>query len=318
MTPKQRFISALKLQPVTGLVPAFELVFFLTMEAFGKLHPSHRHFHQWSQMSQKERDLHLVDIADTYIKTAELYGHDGIFVHGAPSEQDWPRLLELIRERAWTDYFLVAHGDPTFSVPDGNGMMEFTEMMYENPEELHRRAKASVEHCIRSAERLAGKGLLDGYALCSDYCFNANPFFSPSQFSEFVTPYLEQIIREYRNMGFYSIKHTDGNMMPIVDQIIDCKPDALHSLDPQGGVDLKYMKERYGKTMCLIGNVNCGLLDTGTDEEVRADVLRALRDGMPGGGFIFGTSNCVYTGMPLERYEMMMELRREFGNYDNI
>ncbi|MFR6330072.1 MAG: hypothetical protein ACLUOI_15385 [Eisenbergiella sp.] len=36
-----------------------------------------------------------------------------------------------------------------------------------------------------------------------------------------------------------------------------------------------------------------------------------------GKGYVFATSNCVYTGMALERYEMMLDIWREYGNYDN-
>jgi hypothetical protein len=50
MTPRERFIAALERRPLTGRVPHFELVFFLTMEAFGKVHPSHRNYAQWDQM----------------------------------------------------------------------------------------------------------------------------------------------------------------------------------------------------------------------------------------------------------------------------
>ena len=58
-------------------------------------------------------------------------------------------------------------------------------------------------------------------------------------------------------------------------------------------------------------------MQTGSDEECRADILRSLREGMERGyGYIFSTSNCAYTGMPLERYEMMLELWRRHGNYD--
>jgi uroporphyrinogen decarboxylase len=70
MTHKERFVAALKRQPITGRVPTFELVFYLTMEAFGKVHPSHRHYSQWSQMSARERELQLGDMADCYILTA--------------------------------------------------------------------------------------------------------------------------------------------------------------------------------------------------------------------------------------------------------
>ncbi len=103
--------------------------------------------------------------------------------------------------------------------------------------------------------------------------------------------------------------------MPILDSLLAAKPHALHSLDPQGNVDLAVMKKKVGDRVCLIGNVNCALLQTGTDEEVEADVRRALRDGMPGGGYVFGTSNCIYTGMELRRYEQMLSIWRSEGNY---
>ena len=70
-----------------------------------------------------------------------------------------------------------------------------------------------------------------------------------------------------------------------------------------------------GGRVCLIGNVNCGLLDTGTDEDVRASAAYALKSGMPGGGYVFSTSNCIYTGMKLARYETMLEVWRKNGNY---
>ena len=86
MTPREKFIAALERKQIKGLVPHFELVFFLTMEAFGKVHPSHRFYSQWDQMSEKERQLHRVDMADIYIKTAERYDHSAIFLH--PNTED--------------------------------------------------------------------------------------------------------------------------------------------------------------------------------------------------------------------------------------
>jgi uroporphyrinogen decarboxylase len=116
-------------------------------------------------------------------------------------------------------------------------------------------------------------------------------------------------------MGFYVIKHTDGNIMPIVDQLVQTRPHALHSIDPQAGVDIAEVKRRYGGQVTLIGNVNCGLLDTGTEEQVVENARYALRHGMPGGGYIFSTSNCIYTGMRLKRYELMLDVWRREGNY---
>jgi len=90
----------------------------------------------------------------------------------------------------------------------------------------------------------------------------------------------------------------------------------LHSLDPQAGIDIAEIKCLCGNKVCLIGNVNCGVLQTGTDEEVIESVRYALQNGMPGGGYIFSTSNCIYTGMRLSRYNLMLDIWRKDGNYD--
>ena len=59
-----------------------------------------------------------------------------------------------------------------------------------------------------------------------------------------------------------------------------CGPDALHSIDPQGHMCLSEVRKKYGDRICTIGNVNCGLLQTGTDQEVVDDVHRCLKEGM--------------------------------------
>ncbi len=318
MTHREIFKKTLDRERIGGRVPHFELVFFLTMEAFGKVHPSHRYYGQWNQMSAKEKSLHMKDAASLYIDTAKRYGHSAIFIHptvGGFDEVKW--LLEEIRAQSGDEYFIMMHGDPTYSIPDGDSMLEFSAQMYEQPEELNEQSKRRTDDCLSFAARLHENGhLLDGFALCADYCFNVNPFFNRDSFAELIVPYLKAAIKGYRDMGYYTIKHTDGNIMPILDQMIDCNPHALHSLDPQGGVDLAYLSDTVGDRVALIGNVNCGLLQTGTDEECEQDIIRSLRDGMKrGAGYIFSTSNCVYTGMPLERYELMLRLWEQYGNY---
>jgi uroporphyrinogen decarboxylase len=315
MTPRERFIAALERRPLPGRIPHFELVFYLTMEAFGKVHPLHRDYAQWGQMSERERQLHRNDMADLFIATAERFEHSAIFIHPNPdTEEERFRVVDLIREKTGDRYFLMAHGDATFPIPDGAGITEFCYRLTDEPDKVKAEADAMVEAALRSAERQQKHGGLDGFALCSDYCFNSGPFLSPRQFSEFITPYLAKLTQGYRDLGFYTIKHSDGNIMPILDQLVECKPHALHSLDPQAGVDIAEVKRRYGDRVCLIGNVNCGLLDTGTDEQVIESARYALKHGSPGGGYIFSTSNCIYTGMRLERYELMLNVwRSEFA-----
>lgn len=316
MQPRDRFIAALERRPLTGLAPHFELVFFLTMEAFGKVHPSHRNYEQWFQMEEKEREMHRRDMADIFIATAQRFDHSAIFLHPNPDTvEETIRLVDIVRQRTGDRYFLMRHGDATFSIPNGSEMLAFAARLHDEPDKLKREAQQRVDAAIRRAEQYRAHGGLDGFALCADYCFNTGPFLGVKRFAEFVTPYLAQLTRAYRDLGFYVIKHTDGNIMPILDELLSTKPHALHSLDPQGGVDIAEVKRRAGDQLCLIGNVSCGLLDTGMDEEVIESVRYALRHGMPGGGYIFSTSNCIYTGMRLARYELMLDIWRREGVY---
>lgn len=315
-TPRQRFLDTLDRKPPRGRVPHFELVFFLTMEAFGKVHPSHRNYGQWLQMEEKERQLHRADMADLFIRTAERYEHSAIFLHPNPGDlEEVMRLIDTVREKSGDRYCLMIHGGASYGVPNGQNMEEFSLQLIEEPDALKANAERMVDGALETAARLQQHGGLDCFAMCTDYCFNEGPFLSPTLFAEFVTPYITRLTTGYREMGFYTICHTDGNIMPILDQLVASGPHALHSLDPQGGVDIAEVKRLVGDQVCLIGNVHCGMMDTGTDEDVVASARYCLKNAMPNGGYVFATSNCVYTGMPLNHYDLMLDVWRQEGNY---
>ncbi|MHC5059185.1 MAG: uroporphyrinogen decarboxylase family protein [Planctomycetota bacterium] len=316
LPPRDRFRAAVLRKPMRGCIPHFELVYFLTMESFGKVHPSHRSYRQWDQMTEAERELHREDMARVYVATAERFDHDAILLHPNPgSHEEVLKLIDKVRELDGGRYSLLLHGDTTYSIPGGGDMMEHANWIMTEVDEVKAKAQGSVDRQLEWAERLREHGGLDGFALCSDYCFNTGPFLPPDHFAIVVAPYLKQLCDGYREMAFLSIKHTDGNVMPILDQLVEAGPDALHSLDPQGGVDIAEVKRLYGDRVCLIGNVNCGLLTTGTEDEMRESARYAIRHGAPGGGYVFSTSNCVFTGMPLRSYEVILEVWRREGVY---
>jgi uroporphyrinogen decarboxylase len=256
-------------------------------------------------------------VADLHVQVARRYQQAGMLYHAPQGWRtvDLRQSIDHVREISGLERMILLHGDATFSIPSGGEMEGFVDRLMDEPEALKAEAQDMVDKALERAAAIREWGTVDGFCLCADYCFNDNPFLSPVMFGEFVTPYLCQLVKGYRELGFYVIKHTDGNIMPILDDLLASGPHALHSLDPQGGVDLAVIKKRVGGDVCLIGNVNCGLLQSGTDAEVKADIRRALRDGMPGGGYVFGTSNCIYTGLPLERYELMLDIWEHEGDY---
>jgi len=303
VTPKERVIAALELRQPDDIVPTFELEFQLSREFFNK------DFKSLKDLSGKELDNNIGYNAELFLQIAEELDYSII------RTGDTRILKKLVDMGANKKYLLCGEADGTMGIPNGANMVDLAVRLFDKADEIKKGLDASVDRGIE-----AGKIQLDAGAecltMCADYCFNHGPFLSPKMFAEFVTPYLHRLIEGHRKNGAYVIKHTDGNIMPILDQLVSCKPHALHSIDPQAKVDLGEVKKLVGDKVCLAGNVNCGLLQTGTDEEVRADIMRSLRDGMPKGGYIFCTSNVAFKGMPPERYRMMLEMRKKYGRYN--
>ncbi|MEZ4673360.1 MAG: uroporphyrinogen decarboxylase family protein [Caldilineaceae bacterium] len=214
-------------------------------------------------------------------------------------------------------YLLLCHGDATFAIPNGDDMMAMAVALKEQPTEMQRLASSRVQQALAQGKLMRELCGLDGFALCADYCFNTGPFLSPRMFRQFVTPYLKELVAGYKQMGYYVIKHTDGNLMPILDQILEAEPHGLHSIDCQAReMDMAVVKERAGDKVCLLGGVQCSLLQTGTEAEVIEQCKYVLRHGMPGGGYIYGTTNVAFKGLPLARYLLMLEIRQQYGWYD--
>jgi len=301
---RQQAIDALTLQPPQpGQVPHAELEMQLTQEFFGRDYLPE----ELEGKTAAERDRILSHNAELMLEVGEHFGCCFLMTS--------PERVDKLRRLAPGKHLYAAHGDATYSIPNGEQMQQFAFWLHEKPGEAKRQAEQNVKSALERGKWAMDLGV-EAFALCSDYCFNDGPFLSPSMFAEFITPFLAMLIDGYRRMGAYVIKHTDGDMMPVLDQIVGCRPHALHSLDPMAGIDIAEIKRRCGGQLCLIGNVNCALLQTGTDDEVRQSAAYALRHGMPGGGYIYSTSNVIFKGLPPERYELMLQVREELGWYD--
>lgn len=309
MTPRERAAAALNLR-IPDQVPTFELEFQLEEEMFGR--PFLRQ-HQLENLTPSEQERLVKENAEYMLEVYSSLEWSIIPIHYLPEK--WIGVTARhIRALTGDTYMLTTHGDGTFAIPNGQEFTEFVYSIADHPEEVEAEAAAMAQAAIERNKRLIDKGI-DCFILCSDYCFNSGPFLSPQMFRRFVQPYLARIIRATKEAGAYTIKHTDGNIMPILDQLVECEPHALHSLDPMAGVDIKVVKELVGDKVCLCGNVHCAALQTGTDEEVAASALYALEHGKPGGGYIFSTSNIPFKGMDPRRYRMILDIWKEHRDY---
>ena len=133
---------------------------------------------------------------------------------------------------------------------------------------------------------------------------------------EFLMPYLKAIVDRVHGLGALCIKHSDGLLWSLFDQIVATGVDGIHPIDPEAGMDMGEAKARYGHKVCLMGNIDCGpLLTNGNPDEVRQAVKECIRKGGKGGGLICMSSNSIHSGVKPENYIAMVKAIREYGKY---
>jgi len=287
--------------------PHFESMFELEHEAFGLKFPGRS---TWGDMTATEKDTAIEICMQVYAHIIDRFEWDALAVYWPWSDPDGVRAAV----RHFSDQILIGGmcGGGIWAIENISDWQEFAVMVLERPADLHTQAERKCQAAIRKADQLIDAGA-DFIFLPNDVAFNSGPFISPEHFAEFITPYWTRQVQHIKGRGAIAIIHTDGQIMPILDQLISIGADVLHSIDPMAGVDIAEVKRRTQGRLGLMGNVQCNLLQDGPREAIRNSARYCLEHASPGGGYIYSTSNTIFPGMPLEHYEYMLEVFREFN-----
>lgn len=208
------------------------------------------------------------------------------------------------------------HLNDVFSLPRYlMGMENLLLAIAMDPELVRELVNFSVGINLEMAKEVAVRGV-DFVWTGDDYACNYGPLMSPEAFRNLFYEPLCRVIGGFKEVGLPVIKHTDGNLWPILDMIIESGITCLDPIDPQAGMDLAEVKAAYGHRVALKGNVDCAhSLTFGTVEDVVEETKAVLRAGMPGGGFILSSSNSIHSAVKPENYAAMMDTLKLYGRY---
>ena len=195
------------------------------------------------------------------------------------------------------------------------GSMELLLMDYIlNPELVHGLARIATDYDKAAIDIIAGIGA-DVIFLPGDLAGEQTLLMSPKHFREFVKPYEREIVEHTHRRGLKIVKHSDGNMWPILDDIMEMGFDGFHPIQPQC-MDIGEVKRHVAGTVCLLGNIDCrDLLPFGTEEEVDRIVKETIAKAAPGGGYIVSSSNTIHPACKAENYIAMVKAAHKYGRY---
>ena len=234
---------------------------------------------------------------------------------------DWQIAIDSMKvlkdHPAYKDHYIIGYADilPPFLEPWA-GL--FLELVITNPSLVFDYMELQAEGWYAVLKAELETGILDGVFGSMDFCFKSGCLVSPRHFKELFAPGLKKIIDLVHSNGIKYIKHCDGNVLDILDIMIDyCGIDALQPIEPTGDekMTLGWLKKNYGGKITLCGNIDCGKMVNWTPQEIEQEVKKAIKIAAPGGGYLISSSNSLHGGIPPENAFAYADAVKKWGKY---
>ena len=148
-----------------------------------------------------------------------------------------------------------------------------------------------------------------------DVAYKTGPLVSPRVLREVILPCLQPAVDAIHATGLPWILHSDGNLMPVLPDLLALGFDALHPIEP-GAMDIAEVKRRYGDRICIAGNIDLHhTLTRGTPQEVECEVRQRIEVIGKGGGYILSSANSITNYCKAENVLAMRDAVARYGWY---
>jgi uroporphyrinogen decarboxylase len=239
------------------------------------------------------------------------------YVPPNPDEEWRYQELKQLVKRFSGERAVIAHCTDVFDIAKESllGDVVYFKSMIRNPEFIERVNNIVTDYELRFFRNCFDLGA-DMVFVSGDWAMTKGPMVASELTQKFIAPPLQKIVELSHSYGKPCFKHSDGNIWPIIDIILDTGIDGLHPIDPMAGMDMADAKARIGDKVCLMGNVSCAYsLVSGTTAEVEAETREVIRKAGKGGGLICMSSNSIHSGVKAENYLAMLNTIKKYGQY---
>ncbi len=198
------------------------------------------------------------------------------------------------------------------------GEAELCIACYEEPEMLRDMLETFADTAVRVIERVGDIVPIDCLFVHEDMAGKSGPLFGPAQIREFFKPYYLRVWEAARAYGAKLFSQdSDGDMSPILGDLIDCGLNCIHPMEPVGGNDIVELRKKYGEKLCFKGGIDKHALVKGR-EAVRAELEYRLAPHLMGGGTIFALDHRIPNGVHIDTYRYYVDLGREMLGLEPI
>jgi uroporphyrinogen-III decarboxylase len=224
--------------------------------------------------------------------------------------------IRLARDKA--DYCVFGKtGGPYLRTSFVRGTEQFLIDVASDPPLAQALVDRMADHLTAVAvEQLRRWQLADtGVWIYDDMAHNGGPLVSPAAFERVLLPAYRRMIQAYKEAGArFVILHSDGNILPILDMLVDAGIDGLNPLERRAGMVAEDLRRRYPRLILTGGMCNTRTLPFGSVAEVEHEA-RTLIDLGREGGFVIGTHS-VGPEVPLASFAAYQRACERYGSFE--
>ena len=153
-----------------------------------------------------------------------------------------------------------------------------------------------------------------GMWIYDDMAYNDGPMFSPQTFEKVLLPAYRKMIDAFREAGAkYVFLHSDGNIMPILDMLVEAGIEGINPVERRAGMDMETIRKQYPKLVLTGGMDNTDTLVNGPRQAI-ADEAQQIIDLGRDGGVVIGTHS-ISPEVPLEHFLAYHETCLSYGDF---
>jgi uroporphyrinogen decarboxylase len=181
-------------------------------------------------------------------------------------------------------------------------------------DEIRKVHDIAVDYNNLLIDRCAEKGVkivMQGY----DYGTNNGCIMDPQSIRDLYFPPMKRSYDHAASLGLIPFFHCCGRIWDILDDYIASGHRGYQSIQSSAGMGLAEVKKQYGNRLTLWAGIQCETLIGGTRRDVINEVRQSLDICMPGGGYIFGSTNTVQFGAKTDNYLAALDTLRTYGTY---
>ncbi|MCP5092974.1 MAG: hypothetical protein GY949_18835 [Gammaproteobacteria bacterium] len=140
---------------------------------------------------------------------------------------------------------------------------------------------------------------------------------SPKLFREMLKPRMKELHDHIKSLADVKLMfHTDGAVLPLVDDFLDMNVDILNPVQTsvKGLEDTYALKESFGDRLSFHGAIDVQqMLPNASTEELEQEIARRVYDLGRNGGYILAPCHNIGHDIPPENVVTLFEKAREFG-----